>query len=495
MSDGVSPVLELGAIVAAVLAGAALALPLRPRARAGAMLLALALTPVLLLAQIWDSDQLAALRDRPGLAAGAAAAGLVVVGALAVVLHRWPWLLPVAAAAALPFRIPISAGGSTASLLVPLYAVIAAGVLAHAVPRLRSGAGEEPEPPGRWARRLAALAIVLYAVQAAYTSDFDRALQQVAFFYVPFAVLAALLARTAWTRRVLVAVLGVLVGLAAVFVAIGFVEYATRTLLLNPKVIASNQFESYFRVNSLFFDPNIYGRFLAVVMVLVAAVLLWARRPRPVLASAALLALLWAGLVLTLSQSSFAALLASLAVLAALRWGLRPAAACVGAVLACGVLIVVAVPGSLGLDGDLDDATSGRASLVAGGLRLFGDAPVVGHGSGAFRREYRRAENASGERATNASHTIPVTVAAEQGVVGLAAYLALLAAALALLLHRLPRALRVAGPRAIARAGVAAAFVALVVHTLLYAAFLEDPLTWVLLGAGTGLASDPPDEA
>ena len=48
--------------------------------------------------------------------------------------------------------------------------------------------------------------------------------------------------------------------------AIGFVEYAKRELLLNPKVISSNQFESYFRVNSLFFDPNIYGRFLAIVM-------------------------------------------------------------------------------------------------------------------------------------------------------------------------------------------------------------------------------------
>ena len=55
--------------------------------------------------------------------------------------------------------------------------------------------------------------------------------------------------------------------LAAAFVGIGFVEYAKRELLLNPKVISSNQFESYFRVNSLFFDPNIYGRFLATVMI------------------------------------------------------------------------------------------------------------------------------------------------------------------------------------------------------------------------------------
>jgi len=48
----------------------------------------------------------------------------------------------------------------------------------------------------------------------------------------------------------------VLVGLAVVFVGIGFVEYHTRTLLFNPKVIDANQFATYFRVNSLFFDPK-----------------------------------------------------------------------------------------------------------------------------------------------------------------------------------------------------------------------------------------------
>ena len=35
---------------------------------------------------------------------------------------------------------------------------------------------------------------------------------------------------------------------------------------------------------------------------------------------------------------------------------------------------------------------------------------------------------------------------------------------------------------------IAAAFVALVFHTLLYADFLEDPITWTLLGIGTALA-------
>ena len=39
------------------------------------------------------------------------------------------------------------------------------------------------------------------------------------------------------------------------------------------------------------------------------------------------------------------------------------------------------------------------------------------------------------------------------------------------------------------RAAIAAAFLALVFHTLLYADFLEDPVTWLLLGVGAALAA------
>jgi len=35
---------------------------------------------------------------------------------------------------------------------------------------------------------------------------------------------------------------------------------------------------------------------------------------------------------------------------------------------------------------------------------------------------------------------------------------------------------------------VGAAFLALVFHTMLYADFLEDPVTWTLLGVGVALA-------
>ena len=36
---------------------------------------------------------------------------------------------------------------------------------------------------------------------------------------------------------------------------------------------------------------------------------------------------------------------------------------------------------------------------------------------------------------------------------------------------------------------IAAAFLALVFHTMLYADFLEDPVTWTLLGVGSALAA------
>jgi O-antigen ligase len=458
------------------------------RLRALATLGALILAPALLISDIWDTEQVRPLRDHPSLAVAAAVAGVAALAALAIVIDRRPAAFPIAAAATLPFRVPIASGGSTANLLVPLYLVVGAGALAYAVPRLFGDRGDERERPPTLLEWLLAATVVLYAVQSTYSGDFGKALDNVVFFYVPFALLFALLARIRWTRRLAVQVLGVLTALALAFAAVGFVEYETRHLLLNPKVIASNQLQDYFRVNSLFFDPNIYGRFLALVMLLVVAWLLWARRAREVAAGALLLAVLWGGLVLTLSQSSFASLLVGLMVLGGMRWGTRRAVALAVAVLALGAAFILLAPGALRLDlgnsKSADTATSGRYDLISGGLRLFAERPIAGWGSGSFARQYRRSEHVSAQRATSASHTIPITVAAEQGIVGLAAYLALLACALARLLHR--------ASSSPARAAVAAAFVALLAHTMMYAAFLEDPMTWTLLAVGTALAALPP---
>ena len=284
---------------------------------------------------------------------------------------------------------------------MPLYVVIGAGALAWLVPRLSARYQGEPAERSGALEWVLMGAIVLYALQAVYADDSAKALEQVVFFYVPFALLFVLLRGLEWTPRRLAWGGGVLVALALVFAAIGFWEFQTRHLLLNPKVIASNQFEEYFRVNSLFFDPNIYGRFLALVMIGLASVLLWAKRPRSLAWTIAALVVLWGGLITTLSQSSFAALLLGLFVLAWLRYGgkfvLVPALAAV----AVAAVLVLAFPGALNLEFNersLDRATSGRVDLMRGGLALARDRPLAGWGSGSFQVEYRRHEDASEPR-------------------------------------------------------------------------------------------------
>ncbi|MGN6190103.1 MAG: O-antigen ligase family protein [Conexibacter sp.] len=481
------PLPKVGAVVAVLLAAAAL-LAREPRQRALAMLGALLLAPVLLLADIWDSPQLAVVRDHPlpSVAGGVVAVGVVL--ALAWAMERNALVLPLLVLAALPFRVPIQVGGTTSNLLVPLYVVIAAGAIGAIARGLREeGAvaadGAVSWAPG-WLERLLALSVALYGIQATYSADFDKALQQIAFFIVPFALLFVLLAQIAWNERLLRLCLGLLVGLALAFSAIGCVEYATKHVFLNPKLIASNDLHTYFRTNSVFFDPNIYGRFLVVAMLAVAATMLSAARARTVWIGAAALAGLWAGLVLTLSQSSLGALLVGLATLAVLRWGARRVLLPAAAVLAVALAAVLITPSTFGVNlHNLDSTSSGRTQLVRGGGDLFAARPIQGYGSGAFVREYRRHErrHLSTDSAT-ASHTIPVTIAAEQGVIGLLAYVALLAAAFGRLLGR-------AAGSSVARSAVAAAFLALLFHTLVYAAFLEDPMTWALLGLGTALAA------
>jgi hypothetical protein len=488
----------LGAIVAALAAGGALTLP-SPRARALSALAALALAPLLLLGELWSSPQIVQLRDRPTLAAAGALAGLAGVIALAALIHRRPWLLPLLAVAALPFRIPFESGGDSANLLVPLYLVVAAGVLAWAWERLGppSRSGPAPDDPrSAWREREPGLTevaliafVVLYAAQSLYSGDFEQALKNLAFFYIPFMLLLKLLITVRWTPRVVSGCFTVAVVLALGFAAIGFVEYATKHLFLNQKLIESNQFESYFRVNSLFFDPNIYGRFLVLVMIGLAAMLLWPRRGRDVLLAAGALVILWAALVITFSQSSFTALLVGLAVLAALRFGAKPVGAAVGVVALIGVVVVVAAPDLINLNPksgrSVDRATSGRVDLMRGGLRMFTDRPLPGFGSGAFSEQFRKREAVGSREVASASHTIPLTVAAEQGVPGLAAYAAVLIASFGLLFRGLG-ALRGRAPpsRLVTRAYLAAAYSGLVLHTMLYAAFLEDPITWTLLAVG-----------
>src|SRR6185312_8510959 len=135
-----------------------------------------------------------------------------------------------------------------------------------------------------------------------------------------FALMFALLRGIEWDRQLIRRCMEIVAALAVLFAIVGFVEYATKTIILNPRLVVANDLHTYFTVNSVFFDPDIFGRFLALVMIMLAAVLLYSRRTRDQLSSIGVLAVLWVGLLLTLSRSSLAALLVGLGTLAALRW-------------------------------------------------------------------------------------------------------------------------------------------------------------------------------
>jgi putative inorganic carbon (HCO3(-)) transporter len=515
------------------------------RLRAAAMLTALALFPLLILGDQWHSNQIVDLRDHPMRLIALGALAVAASGALAYAFSRWSMLLPLAIIAALPFRVPLHAGGDTANLLVPLYLVIAGGVLAIAARELRitrsllpgggavggttpeeasatAGGGGSPATTGpagpiAWLPTILAAVVALYAIQVLYSEDFSKGLQNVCFFFVPFSLAYGLLRDVRWDRRLLTAVLWLIGIEAACFVAVGSIEWATRSLFWNDQVIRSNEFHTYFRVNSVFWDPNIYGRYLALVAVVAMSALLWARERKTLSLLTALIAVLWIGLVPTFSQSSFAALLAGLVVLAALRWSLKwTVIAAVAGVVA--TMLIVTIAGSFSFD-RINIDTSGRANLVSGGVHLFTQRPVYGYGSGSFPKAYRQHVKTR-KAPVSVSHTEPITIAAEQGLLGLALYLALVAASLwtmatnlrgQLSLLSASRAGGVAGGttpeeasatagggspattgparQAVARAAVLATFTALLVHTMAYAGFFEDPITWVLLAAGASLAA------
>lgn len=500
-----------GVVIAAAAAAAAVLLP-PSRLRAAAMLLALALFPLLILGDQWNSPQIVDLRDDTARFAGlglAAVAGTVV---LAAIFHRWPILLPLATVAALPFRIPLEAGGDTANLLVPLYLVIAGGVLSTTlrqwqegwgsradaascfsqrdVGESRNAQGEKPSdrsgPPPLLPLALAAV-VLLYALQTLYSPDFSKSLQNVCFFFVPFSLVYALLRDIRWDKKLLALALWVVAVEAVAFVFVGTVEYFSRELFWNDQVIRSNEFHTYFRVNSIFWDPNIYGRYLALAIVVAMAALLWAKERKTLALLTGLVAVLWLGLVPTFSQSSFAALLGGLAVLAALRWSWRWTLAAVGAGAILAVVVVIFAGGVSRLSPDrLNVDTGGRTNLISGGTDLFAQRPVWGYGAGSFPRAYRE-HIATKKAPVSVSHTEPITVAAEQGLIGLAAYAALLIAAL----WTMASGLGHVGATLIARTAILAAFVALLVHTMAYAGFYEDPIAWVLLAVATSLAAVP----
>jgi O-antigen ligase len=419
---------------------------------------------------------------RSALLAAAALLGIAAAVALAYVFRRWPWGLAFLTLVAVPARLPITVGEVSANLLVPLYVVVGAATILLAWTLWR----DRP-----WGRELGALSwpVALFVgwtgLSAAWSNDPREAAVALFFFFLPFPLLALALARLPWSERALAWLGGLLVAMAVLFTLVGAWQWVTRDVFWNPKVISGNAYAPFFRVNSVFWDPSMYGRFLVITILLALVLLLFEVWRRLQWAIVVLIGGLWAGLLISFSQSSFAALVVGVIAAAAVAWRWRSLTA-VG--VATVMLIAVGVAASVGRTADrevvvaaparIDRATSGRFQLVRNGLRIATDHPLAGVGVGGFKSTYEERFELPARTNEAASHNTPVTVAAETGLIGLGLFAWLLVAAGLVALRRLPdRAptARIAG--VIAAVGLAAIFV----HSLAYNAFFEDPVMWGLL--------------
>jgi hypothetical protein len=409
----------------------------------------------------------------------AVASGAVLAIVCAVPLVRYPAIVPVALLAVAPFRVPVEVGSEEAFLLLPLYLVIAASVLALAYRILR---GERPPPiPLPLALPIAAF-VTFASTSFLWTWDERTGGIALAFFVFPFVAGLATVARSpvaAWLPR---ALLVTLLALGSVFAAIGLWQAHTRTLFFSQSLEVANAYTSFFRVTSLFKDPSLYGRYLVVPMVAALVVVLFRRnRPLDWVSLTALVTFLFAGLYFSYSQSSFVALFVVAGALAFLagdrRFRIVLITCAVAATLTAGAFAAQNIEGR-----SARDVTSGRSRLVSITFEAFRLQPIAGVGIGG---QPRASAEAAGRRSSkrSASHTTPLTVLADLGVIGFTIYLWVLAA-IAWALYRVVQIDRTFG------LGLAAVLVVVFVHSLLYAAFFEDPLTWGVIGlAASALVS------
>ncbi len=427
---------------------------------------------------------------------GAVVVGVLVVAAIAYGAMRlvlaFPWVWFLLLGLALPFRIPVSLGSEQANLLVPLYAVIALGVLAWAYGRLtrRFGPDEDPTTPLDLPLGIFVGFVVL---SSTWSADPEEAAVQTVFFYLPFTLLY--LAVVAWwpKARALAILAATTIGLAVPIAVLALGQYATRDIFWNATLQQANIYSQFYRVNAVFFDPNILGRYLVIAMIGAVAIAWVSQNTRLIAGLWLATAILGVGLVVTFSRSSALMLLVALFLLSWRAFGAKRTA--VVSAVAVGVVLVLALGTSQSVrdaatsTDRLEEVSEGRFGLVRGGLTIWRDEPVVGAGLGGFEPRFEETLTPTEQRRIRVvvSHNTPVTVLSEQGVVGFALFLVLLASAAAAMTRA---SWRTSGNDSWAIWTLQAIVAGIFVHALLYSALFEDPATWVLTASALAIAAN-----
>jgi hypothetical protein len=416
--------------------------------------------------------------------------GLIILTALAVLLRRRPSLTIPLLAIAAPFRLPLDfsrshkyfvaiAHGGELGRYLPLYAVLAVATLALVIEAARG----RPVPSLVPAIAYPAAAFLAFAsLSLTWTIDPGSARNLLEYFLLPFALLVAVGGRSSFAPTLPRVLAVIAIALASLFAAIGIVEAATHRLIFySHNLEVSNTYTSFFRVTSLFRDPSLYGRHV-VLGIVVVVVLLWLRKIELLLGTA-LIALMWVGLYFSYSQSSYAALFVVVLAVTLVAGDARTRRLA----LAASAVVVVAAIGIAAakvLHSSVRKATSDRSRRITLTAKVFEHHSLAGVGLGGQPRASQQLATHYGPLQNFVSHTTPLTVAAELGIVGLLLYAAVLAGA--------ARALNAVRLRHEALGlSLAAVFLALFVHSLAYSGFFEDPITWLALAIAAAYLALP----
>jgi O-antigen ligase len=425
--------------------------------------------------------------------------GVLVAAWLVRVIVRMPTVWFAMLGIALPIRTPVTIGSQEANLLVPLYAVIVLGLIAWVWGRAR-GDVDAPAREGPWTLTVPLTAFVGYVlVSTLWSADTAEAAIKASCFFIPFVLLYALVVAW-WSRARALAALAVTTVAGGVIAAlVALYQYVTEDIWWNATLQQANVYSRFFRVNGIFFDPNILGRYLAIG-IMVCLALAWVRRARAeLLVLAASVVIMTAGLAVTFSRSSALMLMLGVALLAGRAiGGWRAALTGVVLLLVAGGIAAATsgnVRHALTDQNRLERVSEGRFDLMKGGLEIWRDDPVLGAGLGGFEKRFEETLTPTEQRRVRViiSHNSPITVLSEEGVVGFALFVLLLIGGG----WATVRGSKAQGDAGWARWTIGAILAGIAIHSLLYAALFEDPFLWVGVGAAVALAATaprPPDD-
>jgi hypothetical protein len=449
-----------------------------------------------LVASLAPSSTVHRLAQRAHSAVGAAELTIGVIlaiGLVAILLAagtwatiRWPRAWLIALAISLPIRIPIPIGGTSRNLLLPLYVVGICGILGFVWSRMKGRFTADDEPRTPLDLPIAAF-IGFTLVSMLWTIDTKDAAIQIVFFYLPFPLL--LLTVVAWWRaipRAVPALASTTIGLATAVALLALVQYERHWIFWNTKLQQDDIYSQFYRVNGIFYDPNIMGRYLAIGMI-GALAWMWIRPgTRELLIGAAALIVLSGGLLVSFSRSSCLMVMVGVFLLAWRAFGGRRTLAVGG--IAFVVLAALAIGSSHNIRHALTSThrastvSEGRFGLMSGGIRIWKIEPVAGSGVGSFQTRFTATETPSqiAHKHVSISHNAPITVLAELGVVG-AVLFVWLCVTTWIAIARGSR--RTRGDPSWAQWSLLAVIAGIFVHSQLYADLFEDPMLWTAMAA------------